>query len=203
MAVGVEFHPDIASLCLQLRARRWTIASIASLLMISYSTADRMARPERRKREQTGQRTAYWDDPEAARERCRKSTAAYRTRHPGVDRGRYWANLEHSRAVHREKQMRYYYSPRGQATIRQIEAARRAGTRGGRVTAQQLRDLHAAQEGRCKYCVVVMDMSHPRNKPQSCTIDHVLPLTKDGIHDISNIVLACKSCNSRKGNKVI
>lgn len=30
------------------------------------------------------------------------------------------------------------------------------------------------------------------------TLDHRVPLTKGGAHDLSNLVAACKSCNSRK-----
>ena len=35
------------------------------------------------------------------------------------------------------------------------------------------------------------------------TIDHVLPVSKGGRHSIGNIVFACKSCNSRKNNKLV
>jgi hypothetical protein len=33
------------------------------------------------------------------------------------------------------------------------------------------------------------------------TIDHVIPRTKGGTNDISNLVLCCKQCNSIKGNR--
>lgn len=44
--------------------------------------------------------------------------------------------------------------------------------------------------GRCAYC----DRMVP-----NLTIDHMLPLRRGGEHSITNIVPACRSCNSRKG----
>lgn len=35
------------------------------------------------------------------------------------------------------------------------------------------------------------------------TIDHIIPLTKNGSNDISNLVTACQRCNSKKSNKIL
>jgi hypothetical protein len=48
------------------------------------------------------------------------------------------------------------------------------------------RDAH-----QCQYC---------GNKKQ-LTIDHVIPLSRGGKHTWNNVVIACSTCNSRKGNK--
>jgi 5-methylcytosine-specific restriction endonuclease McrA len=45
---------------------------------------------------------------------------------------------------------------------------------------------------RCVYCF---------QESLNLTMDHVVPLSKGGVHDVSNIVPACKSCNTRKGTK--
>lgn len=37
----------------------------------------------------------------------------------------------------------------------------------------------------------------------SMTLDHVVPISRNGLHKIGNLVAACKSCNSSKGNKTI
>ena len=49
-------------------------------------------------------------------------------------------------------------------------------------------------DGRCYYCGVV---------PKKITIDHVVPLSRGGRHEASNVVPACQSCNSRKGSKLL
>lgn len=44
----------------------------------------------------------------------------------------------------------------------------------------------------CQYC-----------KKEADTIDHVIPLARGGSNDISNLVPACRSCNSSKQAKLI
>lgn len=34
------------------------------------------------------------------------------------------------------------------------------------------------------------------------TVEHIVPLSRGGSNDISNLMLMCKSCNSQKGNKL-
>jgi 5-methylcytosine-specific restriction endonuclease McrA len=38
---------------------------------------------------------------------------------------------------------------------------------------------------------------------QTATIDHVIPLSQGGFHCPNNAKIACKNCNSSKGNKVL
>jgi 5-methylcytosine-specific restriction endonuclease McrA len=65
-----------------------------------------------------------------------------------------------------------------------------------------IRDLTAAQwqaikdhfDHCCVYCGRHM---------QRLTQDHIIPLSKGGSHTMSNIVPACQSCNSRKGNREV
>ena len=58
----------------------------------------------------------------------------------------------------------------------------------GSFTGKDWSEMKAAYGYRCVYC--------QRKKP--LTQDHVIPLIKGGMHDKSNIVPACRSCNSRK-----
>lgn len=54
-----------------------------------------------------------------------------------------------------------------------------------------LRDLY-----QCQYCNEVF-------KDHELTLDHVVPLSRGGKTNWTNIVTACKSCNHRKGNRIM
>lgn len=47
------------------------------------------------------------------------------------------------------------------------------------------------QEGRCYYC-------GRRFKPSELTMDHLIPIIRGGKSEKSNLVPACKECNSKK-----
>ncbi len=55
-------------------------------------------------------------------------------------------------------------------------------------TREQWLTMKAAYRGCCAYC----------GKKSRLTIDHVIPLARGGGHTASNIVPACKTCNSKK-----
>lgn len=69
-------------------------------------------------------------------------------------------------------------------------AAREAAA--GAVSVQEWAERLAQYDGRCAYC---FDVATER--------DHVVPLCKGGAHCISNIVPCCRSCNARKGTKLL
>lgn len=52
-----------------------------------------------------------------------------------------------------------------------------------------LRDNHI-----CQYC-------YTKFSEKKLTIDHVIPLSKGGRHEWTNVVTACSSCNNKKGDK--
>jgi 5-methylcytosine-specific restriction endonuclease McrA len=57
--------------------------------------------------------------------------------------------------------------------------------------------------GRCKYCNTACVIPEGYNQPNEGTIDHVMPLSKGGLHLWSNVQLLCRSCNTAKRDKVI
>lgn len=61
-------------------------------------------------------------------------------------------------------------------------------------TAQQWRDMQAAYDHRCVYC--------GKRCKGKLTQDHITPLSKGGSHTLTNIVPACKNCNSKKHDNV-
>ena len=64
---------------------------------------------------------------------------------------------------------------------------------GGSFTAEEWEDLCAECDYRCVCC--------GEHKP--LTVDHIIPVSKGGSSDISNIQPLCKSCNSSKRDKAI
>lgn len=54
----------------------------------------------------------------------------------------------------------------------------------------------------CALCNEPVDMSVSRISKYGATIDHILPISKGGLDERSNLQLAHWICNNRKGNKV-
>lgn len=57
--------------------------------------------------------------------------------------------------------------------------------------------LYDLQEGRCAYC------NRHESETGTLEIEHTTPISRGGMHDISNIVLACRGCNSSKESKTL
>jgi 5-methylcytosine-specific restriction endonuclease McrA len=62
------------------------------------------------------------------------------------------------------------------------------------LTRVQWEEIQTAYDYCCAYCGI---------RPEKLTMDHVIPLSKGGNHTKSNIVPACRSCNSRKRDKLL
>jgi 5-methylcytosine-specific restriction endonuclease McrA len=54
--------------------------------------------------------------------------------------------------------------------------------------------LMIRDENTCQYCSKILTSGQ-------ATIDHVIPTSRGGKHDWKNVVLSCKECNNKKGNK--
>ena len=50
-------------------------------------------------------------------------------------------------------------------------------------------------KGKCQYCEKDLTI-------KDCTIDHVIPKSRNGLHTWDNVVIACRKCNQKKGNKL-
>ena len=59
--------------------------------------------------------------------------------------------------------------------------------------------LFARDSYRCQYCGRGTADLRPR---ESLTRDHLIPLSRGGTNDWTNVVTACSPCNTRKGNRM-
>lgn len=63
----------------------------------------------------------------------------------------------------------------------------------GTHTTQDILRMKKVQRGKCYYCGCKLTKYH---------VDHVIPLSRGGSNDPSNLVLACPSCNTSKGDRL-
>lgn len=77
------------------------------------------------------------------------------------------------------------------------ESGRRARKRSaqGSYTDVDIQSMLKDQKGLCKYCS--KDISNQYH------IDHVVPLSRGGSNELSNLVLSCSHCNLSKGKKML
>ena len=64
----------------------------------------------------------------------------------------------------------------------------------GSHTEEDIRQQYQLQSGRCHWCGIAVDNAYH--------VDHVVPLARGGSNDPENIVIACPTCNLRKGAKM-
>lgn len=99
--------------------------------------------------------------------------------------------------AYRLAQAKYTATTAGQASLkgrrdRHRDKRRALEDAGKKLTAYQWRQLQRAYEGLCAYC-----LAQPGTQP-----DHVIPLTKGGSHDKSNVVPCCPTCNQAKSDSI-
>lgn len=61
----------------------------------------------------------------------------------------------------------------------------------------RIRKLLERDGDNCHYCLRPFGVSHWRQ----ITLDHKVPLSKNGTNVISNLLLSCRGCNTLKGAK--
>jgi 5-methylcytosine-specific restriction endonuclease McrA len=80
------------------------------------------------------------------------------------------------------------------------QSAKLKGCR-GRLSHDDIRTL-ITEDFRCHYCGdALSQIPGTRYESSVWTIDHIVPLSDQGPNIPSNIVAACRSCNSHKGTK--
>lgn len=116
---------------------------------------------------------------------------AYRERHPeiGKTRSAEWRKKNPEKVITGQRSYRQRNPDKVNAK-NQSQRARRIAAPVNDFTAQQWVAMKEAYQHRCAYC---------GKKQQRLTQDHIQPLSKGGSHTYSNIVPACRICNSKKG----
>ncbi len=94
-----------------------------------------------------------------------------------------------------KRSVRKYQKSHPEAVREQKRASnrRRHGQKalGRGIKAKEWRAIRAAFDDRCAYC-----------GDPATTMDHVIPLSRGGLHEPENVVPACKPCNFEKHNKM-
>lgn len=67
----------------------------------------------------------------------------------------------------------------------------------GHYTQEDIIGLREQQKGLCAYCQCQMAVTGRLRE----TIDHIIPISKGGSNDLTNIVLACRECNLSKSDQ--
>jgi len=122
----------------------------------------------------------------------------WRERHPEQSKSRCREYHARNRESVLDRKKQYYQDVRkaadqtsdGRLKDRNRKARRRSLSKSGHVTAEEWETILAAHDHRCAYC---------RTNDLALEMDHVTPLSKGGQHCATNIVPACKPCNSKKG----
>jgi len=124
---------------------------------------------------------------EANREKIRRQSRERRAENPEKFRAR-----DRARSLVKHRAWRAKSREQVRAFVRARSALRR-GAPSSDLTAAQWLEIQAHFHHCCAYC--------GKRAKGHLTQDHITPLAKGGAHTASNVVPACRSCNSRKGTK--
>lgn len=148
------------------------------------------------------ERNRRWRErnPEAARAATRKGVAKWRSNYPEEARESVRTHHAKNREAILERKKSYYQDVRkqvdkteaGRLADRDKKARRRSLTKTGKITAEEWQSILKAHGYACAYC---------KTTDAPLEMDHVIALSKGGLHCAANIVPACKPCNSKKGNR--
>jgi 5-methylcytosine-specific restriction endonuclease McrA len=88
----------------------------------------------------------------------------------------------------------FYHREYARLQAKKVRQRSILGRRAGGMSASELREVREGAED-CYYCGSPLMLRHR-------TIDHVIPLIAGGQHERGNVVVSCRSCNSKKGDRM-
>ena len=165
--------------------------------------ANQRQRIETHRDEYLARRERYKGEYERERSRRRRQQKHYQVYHKqyrvshqegAVLYGRQYRQ-ENGRELN-EKKKKYLQTEKGSMVGRTHAHRRRAQKRASEngCTTKQLQEQMKRQKGHCYYCHIKLGKTYH--------LDHVVPLSRGGAHDISNVVFACPPCNLSKNDKL-
>ena len=100
-------------------------------------------------------------------------------------------NIEH----HKQIRKLYLKTEAGIASFRKYTQTRYARMKNAFVESIKPIDVYQAQSGICYLCGLFFDF-------KQMELDHVMPIALGGLHELSNVKMACTHCNRSKGAKL-
>lgn len=107
------------------------------------------------------------------------------------ERSRIWAEVNSDKAIQRAREWIKANPERHKQHLRAVKNNRRAAV--GSLKAADIRGRLEQQGRRCFYCGDELGADYH--------VDHFIALARGGTNDATNIVIACPTCNRRKGAK--
>lgn len=91
----------------------------------------------------------------------------------------------------RKKVSEYVQTEKGKSVRKAVWHKYRCKKIKGNVTTEEIQDL-LKRQSKCLKC----------NSNDNLEIDHIIPLSRGGNHEINNLQILCRKCNRSKGSKI-
>ena len=155
----------------------------------------------RKRRESAREFSRQWRKDNA--ERAHATAKEYRETHKKEERARRrrWANTPKGREAMRAAARRHYEKKPEVAKARTEQRARAYDE--GDATPELIERKWLDGDQTCCVCGDLIDEALPGDDPMGRTIEHDLPISRGGRHDLDNIFFSHKRCNSSKGRRTI
>lgn len=101
-------------------------------------------------------------------------------------------------SCHNKQQATYYYS-NPEAQVARVRKRDRNLDRA--LTSTEIHNIFNKYDYKCTYCGYDND-THNIDYGENLHLDHIIPLSKGGLTEVTNIQLLCRTCNCKKGNKM-
>lgn len=108
-------------------------------------------------------------------------------------KGYYKKYYENNKEAHRKRQREWLRKNPEYVRTKRNKREARINNNPNTLTPAEWKEILELYEGKCIYC----------GSSKRITMDHIIPISKGGGTTKDNVVPACISCNSSKGNKDI